>query len=528
MIDLIIVLIYFTLIFVVAISGRTKGKVTTEEYFLSSRNLRWPSIALSTIATNINGYQFLGMMGSAYLYGLAQASLEINAIQGILMAAFIFVPLYLRERVVTITQFIKKRLGAKVALFYTLANIALFATISLGAALFWGAYAADTVFEEYMGFIHENRIIRIAILVFALGLFSAIYTYLGGLAAVVKTDIIQFSILLIGGFVVLFVAISELGGWNQLYVKTPEMMHLHLPADHEKLPWTHMFGLFFLNINYWCANQTVMQRSLAAKNLKEAQVGLMVGGLMKYVMAVLIVIPGIALVGILGENGLAEADTAFPYLVKTYLPVGLKGIILCALFASLMSTVDSTFNSLATLFSIDIYKEYINKDATEEQVVNAGRKTILFTFCTGVLMGFALLYVKFENPEAAFTHTLNELRYYINCGIVVLICAAVFLIAPNHRLALAAFLSTIPLHLLFKEFVPEMNYFVRAGWVIVCAFTIVGASIVFPQPNLFVKEGMKTKGFSNIRELIQYDSRNIALIGLGLLVSLVSLHVIFH
>ena len=327
---------------------------------------------------------------------------------------------------------------------------------------------------------------------------------------------IQFGILLIGGFVVLFVSIHHLGGWNQLYIKTPEMMHLHLPADHEKLPWTHVFGLFLLNINYWCANQTVMQRSLAAKNLKEAQIGLMVGGVMKYVMAVLIVIPGIALVGILGKNGLSEPDLAFPFLVKNYLPVGVKGVILCALFASLMSTVDSTFNSLATLFSIDIYKEYINKDATDEQVVNAGRRTILITLITGVLMGFVLLYVKFENPEAAFTHTLNELRYYINCGIVVLICAAAFMVAPNHRLALIAFLSTIPLHLIFKFTVPEMNYFVRAGWVIAIAFSIVSLSTI------------RSTTWTKWKDLFHYDSKGISQIGLGLLSSLVLLHIIFH
>ena len=218
MTDLLIVLFYFVLIFVTAISGRSKKNVTTEEYFLSSRNLRWPSIALSTIATNINGYQFLGMMGSAYLYGLAQASLEINAIQGILMAAFIFVPLYLKEQVMTITQFISKKMGKTVGLFYTIANIILFSTITLGAALFWGAYAADLVFAEQLAFIHDDRIMRIAILVLGLGIFSAIYTYLGGLAAVVKTDMIQFGILLIGGFVVLFVSIHHLGGWNQLYI----------------------------------------------------------------------------------------------------------------------------------------------------------------------------------------------------------------------------------------------------------------------------------------------------------------------
>lgn len=489
--------------------------MSIEQYFLSSRNLRWPSIALSSIATNINGYQFLGMMGSAYLFGLAQASLEINAIQGILMAAFIFVPLFLKERVITVTQYIKKRLGSTVGLAYSIANLLIFSTITLGAALFWGAYAADLVFAEYLDFISPNRITRISVIIVSLGIFSAIYTYLGGLNAVVKTDIIQFSILLTGGFVVLLVSIHHLGGWTELYKKTPQLMHLHLPADHPTLPWIHIFGLFLLNINYWCANQTIMQRSLAAKNLREAQLGLMAGGLMKIVMAVLIVIPGIALYGILGEGGLTEPDMAFPYLVKTYLPTGAKGIILCALFASLMSTVDSTFNSLATLWSIDIYKEYINTDASDKEVVRAGKNTIIVTLITGITMGLILLYVKFENPQAAFTHTLNELRYYINCGIVVLICTAAFMVAPKHRLTLIAFLSTIPLHLLIIYLYPDMNYFVRAMWVIIIAF---GISSISGWIN----------GWKPLRSLIQYESNDILNIGIGLLVSLVTLHIVFH
>ena len=295
MIDFIIVLTYFAVVLIVALRGKISPDSSADEYFLSSRNLPWYSIALSTIATNIQGYQFLGMMGSAYLYGLAQANLEINAVQGILLGAFVFVPLFLKEKITTITQFIAQKLGQRIALFYSLANIALFATVTLGAALFWGAYAADMVFGEQLFFIHENRIIRIAILIIILGVFSAIYTYFGGLSAVVKTDIIQFSVLLIGGIVVCLTAVYHLGGWEQLYIKTPEKMHLHLAADHPTLPWTHLLGLFFLNINYWCANQTVMQRALAAKSVAHAQTGLMVGGLIKYFMAVIIIVPGIAL-----------------------------------------------------------------------------------------------------------------------------------------------------------------------------------------------------------------------------------------
>jgi len=514
MIDLLIVALYFTVVIIVAISGKQTKEVTTEEYFLSSRSLKWPSIAFSTIATNIQGYQFLGMMGSAYLYGLAQASLEINAIQGILFAAFIFVPYYLKDKIVTITQFIKSRLGKKVALVYSLSNILLFSTITIGAALFWGAYAADIVFGKYLSIIHGDRLTRIAILILVLGIFSTIYTYLGGLTAVVRTDIIQFVVLLIGGIIVMFIAVHQLGGWSQLYIKTPEMMHLHLPSDHEKLPWTHVFGLFLLNINYWCANQSVIQRSLAAKSLKHAQIGLIVGGLMKYFMAIIIVVPGIALVGILGQNGLSDPDMAFPYLVNTYLPMGAKGLVLCALFASLMSTVDSTFNSLATLWSIDIYKEYINKNATDLQTINAGKRSILFGFTTGATIGIILLNLKFSNPDDAFTHTLNELRYYINCGIVVLICAAIFLVAPKHKITLVAFFATIILQLILKFIFPDMNYFVRAMWVILISFFMI---------KLF----SKTK-FKRIKSLIHSDSNQIKKLGLGMLISLILLHIIFH
>ena len=516
LVDLIIVALYFTVVFIIALRGRQGAEAGIEEYFLSSRNLRWHSIAISTIATNVQGYQFLGMMGSAYLYGLAQANLEINAMQGILMAAFIFVPLYLKEKVITITQFIKTRLGKTVALFYSVANLALLSTIGLGAALFWGAYAADMVFGNFLEFISPDRITRISVLIVALGLFSAIYTYFGGLAAVVKTDIIQFAILTAGGIVITVVALKNAGGFSQLYEKAPDLMHLHLSADHPQLPWIAIVGMFLLNINYWCANQSVIQRSLAARSLKEAQVGLMVGGVMKYFMAILIIVPGIALAVILEGKPLSDPDQTFPYLVSNFLPQGLRGIILCALFASLMSTVDSLFNSLSTLWSIDIYKPYINPKATDQQVVKIGRRTIIFTLLTGIVMGYVLLYVKFENPEAAFTHTLNNLRYYINCGIVVIICISAFLLMPNHRLVLVSFLSTIPLHLLIIWQFPEMNYFVRAMWVILVAFALTA-----------LPHSLAGKWYP-VGQVFQSSSARVKQIGWGLLASLVLLHVIFH
>ena len=497
----------------VALRGKVKADSSADEYFLSSRNLPWYSVALSTIATNIQGYQFLGMMGSAYLFGLAQANLEINAVQGILIGAFVFVPLFLREKIMTITQFIAKKLGQRIALFYSIANITLFATVTIGAALFWGAYAAELVFGEQLTVLHSNRIVRIAILILILGIFSAIYTYLGGLSAVVKTDIIQFSVLIIGGIVVCFTAVNQLGGWEQIYIKTPERMHLHLPSDHPTLPWTHLFGLFLLNINYWCANQTVMQRALAAKSVAHAQAGLLAGGLIKYLMAIIIIIPGIALYGILGDS-LGEPDMAFPYIVNTYLPVGIKGIILCGLFASLMSTVDSTFNSLATLWSTDIYSKYINKKASDQEKIKAGQKAILFSLGTALIMGMVLLYLKFDDPNSAFTHTLNNLRYYINCGIVVLICSAVILTKPRQEIVLFAFIITLPINISLQIFLPEMNYFVRAFWVILIGLLLTT---------------LASRGrFNSLLSLFRPANNLTRNFGWALAISLILLHIIFH
>ena len=521
LLDLLIVLAYFAVVMTVALRGRQGSGATAESYFLSNRNLRWPSIAISTIATNVQGYQFLGMMGSAYLYGLAQANLEINAVQGMLLAAFVFVPMYLRARVVTITQFIQQRLGEWVGVLYSVANLVLLSTIGIGAALFWGAYAADLVFADYLGWISADRLTRTMVLVVGLGVFSAVYTYFGGLSAVVRTDIIQFAILLAGGLTVLGVAIYQLGGFAELYRQTPELMHLHLPADHPTLPWIAIGGMFLLNINYWCANQSVVQRSLAARSLREAQIGLLVGGAMKYVMAAVVILPGIALVGLVGESGLAEPDRAFPYLVTTYLPAGIRGLILCALFASLMSTVDSTFNSLATLFSIDIYKPYLNRAATDADLIRTGRYTILVTLLTGVSMGCLLLYIKLANPEIAFTHTLNEYRYYINCGIVVTICAAATLAVRYQWLAVAAFLSTIPLHLFLQsdwavDIFGEINYFVRAMWVILIAFGVL------------VLLSLRGKSGTARGPLFTSSGPVITRIGWGLLISLILLHWVFH
>ena len=228
MIDAIIIISYFVVILFIGLwSRRRAGDVSVKEYFLSSNSLRWPSIAMSTIGTNIHAGHFLGMMGSAYLYGLAQANLEINAIFGILVAAFLFVPLYLKYKVITISQFFERTFGPRVALTYSLLSMLLFATLYLGSTLFWGAYAVNAVFGEQLRFISDNPMIRVAVLLIVLGTFSATYTLLGGLTAVVRTDVFQFILLLLAGGILLVLSVKAVGGWTQLYVKPPQTCLLY-------------------------------------------------------------------------------------------------------------------------------------------------------------------------------------------------------------------------------------------------------------------------------------------------------------
>ena len=515
--DALIIVSYFVIIMAVGIvSAKRQTETTAEEYFLSSRALRWPSIAISTIATNIHAGHFLGMAGSAYLFGLAQANLEINAIVGILMATFIFVPCYLRARVTTISEFFESRFGPKVGLTYSVLMMVLYAFMYLGSALFWGAWAIDGVFGDFVYILGDSAPVRLGCMVVILGVFSATYTYLGGLTAVVRTDMVQFVLLVVGGLLMMGLAIHALGGWTELYIQTPDKMHLHLPADHETLPWIALIGMNLLNLNYWGANQIILQRALAAKSLAHAQIGLLVGGVFKYLMVLIIIVPAIALVGITAANPLTDPDQAYVTMVNTLLPSGLRGIILCGLFASLMSTVDSIFNSVSTLWSVDIYKRYIKTDASDAEMVRAAKWAIVGTLLTGLSFAFIQIYVKFDNPEFPLTHWFNELSYYVKNGFVLLIVAAIFLLRPSPRLVLTMLVISIPLTVAFKLGFPEMNYFVRSMWIILGL--VLGTAI----PTWF-----KNSWRPEVK-LVEASSPAVARFGVALAGSLIACHIVFH
>ena len=295
-------------------------------------------------------------------------------------------------------------------------------------------------------------------------------------------------------------------------------MHLHLPRDHATMPWTALIGMSLLNLNYWGANQVILQRALAAKNLRHAQVGLLVGGVLKYVMLLIIVIPGIAMAGILADAPLDDPDTAYMTLVTSFLPAGLRGLIVCGLFASLMSTVDSIFNSVSTLWSIDIYKRYLRPDASPQEIVRMGKSAIVGALVVGLLFAFLVVFLKTGSlQEDPLTHWFNELSYYVKNGFVVLVSAAVFLIRPSRKLVLGALLASIAMYFGFTLVWPETSYLVRSGWVILLSFGAVAVPTIR-------RQGWRIP----LRELIAAPDKGVARFGAALLASLVVAHILFH
>ena len=518
MLDALVILAYFVIVLTVAVRARLRGEITPEEYFVGGRRLRWWSIAASTIATNLHAGHFLAVVGSAYAFGLAQANFELNAVLGLILAAFVFVPLYLRARVVTITQFFEMKFGARVATTYSLLTMFLYGTLYLGGTLFWGGYSLEILFGDALqAAVGGTPALRICTMIVLLGGISAAYTYFGGLGAVVRTDMVQFALLLGGGLTVTLLAVHALGGWGELYTICGDRMHLHLPNDHPQLPWLGIVAMHLLNLQYWGCNQVILQRSLAARSLRDAQIGLLVGGAFKFITAAMLVLPGIALYGILGrEHALADPDEAYIRIVELLLSPGVKGLVLCGLFASLMSSVDSIFNSISTLWSVDVYKRRLRPDATDAEIVATGRRAILGTLLVGVLFGFVFAYIKLDNPAFPLDPLFKKASYFIKNGFVVLIASAVFLRDPSRRLVWAGLVLTIPVTIVLNLAFAGTPYLILTSAIILGSFAVVAVPTI-------ARHGWRPRG-----RMLTVTSPGIGRFGAALGAALVLAHVAFH
>ncbi len=399
LLDYIIFAAYAVLILGVGlwVSRDKKGhQKSAEDYFLAGKSLPWWAIGASLIAANISAEQFIGMSGSGFAIGLAIASYEWMAAFTLIIVGKYFLPVFIEKGLYTIPEFIEKRFSTNLKSILAVFWIALFVFVNLTSVLYLGAKAIDTVVGTGDGSMIIYSIIGLA-------MFAAAYSLWGGLSAVAWTDVIQVVLLIIGGLITTYLALDNvtpeggvMAGLKHIYNVAPDHFQMILNKDHLEyinLPGIAVLvgGMWVANLYYWGFNQYIIQRTLAAKSLRESQKGIIFAGFLKLIVPLIVVIPGIiAYVMYMSPDGTATIDgvkeafvsadginndKAYPWLISRFVPVGLKGLVLAALSAAIVSSLASMLNSTATIFTMDIYRPYINKRATDKQTVNTGRIT---------------------------------------------------------------------------------------------------------------------------------------------------------
>jgi len=373
-IDIGIVITYFVVVIAIGlmIARRTK---TGEDYFLGGRTFGWGLIGLSLFASNISSSTIIGLTGAAYTTGIVNSVYEWMSGIPLIIAALIFIPLYLQARITTIPEFLEKRFDRRSQLFFSAVSI--FATIMVETA--GGLYAGTLVLQA---FFPDLVLWQTAL---ALAMVAGIYTAFGGLKAVVYTDALQAVILIVGCSVMTYILYGKLDfDWSKVLASVPEgHFSVVRPLDDEGLPWPGLLmGVPFLGFWYWSTNQYIIQRALGAKDLDNARWGLILAGFLKVIPLFIMVIPGAMALAL--YPGLDNGDKVFPFLVTNVLPVGLTGLVLAGLISAILSSVDSALNSSSTLVVIDFIKP--NKpDLTDTDIALYGRVTTLILMVVAAL-----------------------------------------------------------------------------------------------------------------------------------------------
>jgi solute:Na+ symporter, SSS family len=424
---LIIALIIIQIGVGIFISRKGKG---SEDYFLAGRKLPWWVVGGSVFSTNISASHLIGMLGIGYSVGFAQSHYEVLAVFAILILAFLFIPVYRRLPLFTLSQFLEKRFGDKVRLTYALL-VLLLIIVQLIGHYYIGARALSMLTQ---GSLFE---INYPVALLLLSLIICSYSFFGGLSAVVYTDTLQAVFILLVAIVLCYFTFSspEINGFSGLLTLDSQLpegsrkMNLYLPANHPDLPVSGVFtGLILLHFFYWITNQYLVQRVLAAKSDDAAKYGVMVAGLLKLGIPFVTIATGVAAAHLLNIKYAGQKilpDDAFLYLVNAVIPAGfgLIGLLISGVLASTFSTIDSMMNSATTLFCIDIYKKYYRKNITDKELVIVGRLVTL----TITLLAAILAYVTY-NPQSAgnFFLKISSHGSYFTPGIIVVFFAAVF------------------------------------------------------------------------------------------------------
>ncbi len=444
-----------------------------EDYFLASKSLPWWAVGTSLIAANISAEQFIGMSGSGFALGLAIASYEWMAAITLLVVGKYFLPIFIEKGLYTIPEFIEKRFSTNLKTILAIFWIALFVFVNLTTVLFLGGKALDTIIGVGDGSILLNSII-------GLGLFAAAYSLWGGLASVAWTDVIQVVILIFGGLLMTYFALANvtdsgsfIDGMKYVYEKAPERFSMILSKGEIIKPnggdaWWDLPGLAVLiggiwvaNLYYWGFNQYIIQRTLAAKSLAEGQKGIVFAAFLKLIIPVIVVLPGIIAYvmnlddsgvltaasvdpGFIGAAGNIANDNAAPWLIKNFIPVGVKGLILAALAAAIVSSLASMLNSTSTIFTMDIYRSHFNKNASDAQMVSVGRITAVVALIIAIIIAPQL-----GSLGQVFIF-IQEYTGVVSPGILAVFLMGLFYKKATNNAAIWGAILSIPIAMYFK------------------------------------------------------------------------------
>ena len=401
--DWIVLAIYFLALVAVAVWVVIQKNNNTEDYFLAGRNVGWFVIGASIFASNIGSEHVVGLAGTGFESGTPMAHYELHA-WIVLLLGWLFLPFYIRSGAFTMPEFLEKRFDSRSRWFLSVFSLVAYVLTKVSVTI----YAGGIVVSELLAIPFWYGAIGIVI-------FTGIYTVIGGMKAVIYTETLQTVVLILGSVIITYLGLQEVGGWSQLRetvtAVSPDHFNMWRPMSDPQFPWTGLLiGGTIVGIWYWCTDQYIVQRTLAANNIKIGRRGAIFGAYLKLLPILIFLVPGIIAFALSIQNpevfSVEKADRAFPMLVKTLLPVGLKGLVAGGLMAALMSSLASVFNSCSTIFTIDIYKK-LHPNKSEKSLLKIGKIATGFIVVLGIIwipimekIGGGVMYQYLQNVQS--------------------------------------------------------------------------------------------------------------------------------
>jgi SSS family solute:Na+ symporter len=488
-------------------AGHSKN---TSDYFLAGRALPWWAIGASLIAANISAEQIIGMSGSAWVLGIAIGAYEWMAALTLIIVGKWVLPVFLKHKIYTMPQFLEERYDHRVRSVMATFWLGVYVFVNLTSILWLGALAVNTVtgIDLVWGLV-------------GLAAFATAYSLYGGLKAVALTDIIQVTLLVLGGLLIAWIALDEVGGgagplagFAMLVDKFPEKFDMIFTKDsphYALLPGISVLvgGMWIMNLSYWGFNQYIIQRALAAKSTREAQKGIMFAAYLKMLMPVIVVLPGVAAVMLAPD--LETPDKAYPTLMNL-LPTGLLGLVFAALIAAIVSSLASMMNSISTIFTMDLYRHFGNGHKSEHHLVRVGRLASLTAIVIAVIVARPLL----GQFDQAFQY-IQEFTGFFTPGVCALFILGIFWKRTTANGALGTALGSAIFSVALKLLWPELPFIDRVGLVfLLCIAT--GMIISLSQPVEVHPDAIEYKDVDTATS----SGFNIA--GLGVVLMLIALY----